>query len=160
MELAANGHSTREIGEVLGVDHSTVVRDGANAPQDEKHDENTDDNLDVVGANAPPIDPEAAPDATTLAPTFVAEGKVYGAAPGQSSVVTLKALKSASVIVRGLDGSVYFARQLAPGEAYRVPQLGGLSVETPDPDTVQVFVGGQSKGVLPSVKTALGALVE
>jgi hypothetical protein len=36
LELAANGRSTREIGEVLGVDH-----------------------LDIVGANAPPIDPEA-----------------------------------------------------------------------------------------------------
>jgi hypothetical protein len=41
-------------------------------------------------------------------------------------VVTLQAIKSASLIVRGADGSVYFARQLRAGEAYRAPQLGGL----------------------------------
>ena len=106
--------------------------------------------------------PEGAPvvDVTTLPQRFVPGGKIYGVAPGQPSSITFQALKSASLIIRGADGSVYFARQLAPGEAYRVPQLGGLSVETPDPDTVQVFVGGQSKGVLPSIKTALGALVE
>jgi cytoskeletal protein RodZ len=106
--------------------------------------------------------PEGAPvvDVASLPQRFTPGGKIYGIAPGQPSSITFQALKSASLFVRGADGSVYFARQLAPGEAYRAPQLGGLSVETPDPDTVQVFVAGQSKGVLPSVKTALGALVE
>ena len=106
--------------------------------------------------------PEGAPvvDVATLPARFEPKGKIYGVAPGQPSNVTLQALKSASLIVRGADGSVYFARQLAPGEAYRAPQLGGLSIETPDPDTVQVFVGGQSKGVMPAIKTALGDLVE
>jgi cytoskeletal protein RodZ len=108
----------------------------------------------AVGA----IDPEAAPDPSTLAQTFVPEGKVYGAAQGQPSVVTLKALKSASVIVRGVDGSVYFARQLEKGEAYRVPQVGGLIVACPDPHALQVFVAGQSHGVLPSTESAAGAL--
>jgi cytoskeletal protein RodZ len=106
--------------------------------------------------------PEGAPvvDVASLPARFEAGGKIYGAATDQPSGVTLKALKSASLIVRGADGSVYFARQLAPGEAYRAPQLGGLTVETSEPDAIQVFAGGQSKGVLPSAKTALGALVE
>lgn len=108
----------------------------------------------AVGA----INPEAAPDPSTLPPTFVAEGKVYGAAQGQPSVVTLKALKSASVIIRGVDGSVYFARQLEKGEAYRIPQLSGLVVSCPDPHALQVFVAGQSRGVLPSTESAAGAL--
>ena len=75
-------------------------------------------------------------------------------------MVTLQAIKSASLIIRGADGSVYFARQLAAGEAYRAPQLGGLSVEAAEPDSIQVFVAGQSKGVLPSPKLALGDLAE
>jgi cytoskeletal protein RodZ len=106
--------------------------------------------------------PEGTPqvDVASLPATFEAGGRIYGAAPGQPSSVTLKALKSASLIVRGADGSVYFARQLAPGEAYRAPQLGGLTVETSEPDSIQVFAGRQSKGVLPSAKTALGALVD
>jgi cytoskeleton protein RodZ len=99
-------------------------------------------------------------DVATLPAAFAANGKVYGAPAGQPSSVTLQALKSASLIVRGADGSVYFARQLAPGEAYRAPQLAGLSVETSEPDSVQVFVAGHSKGVLPAAKASLGDLAQ
>jgi cytoskeletal protein RodZ len=101
-------------------------------------------------------DGEAAVDLATLPTTFTANGKIYGATPQQTSTVTLQALKSASLIVRGADGSVYFARQLAAGEAYRAPQLAGLSVEVSEPDSFQVFVAGQSKGVLPAAQVALG----
>ena len=103
---------------------------------------------------------QAPVDVTALPPRFVPQGRVYGAAPGQPAGVTLQALKSASLIVRGADGAAYFARQLAPGEAYRAPLLAGLTVETSDPDTIQVFLAGQSKGVLPAAKTSLGALAQ
>ena len=111
----------------------------------------------VIGAR-----PEGAPvvDIASLPPRFEAGGRIYGAAADQPSTVTLKALESAPLIVRGADGSVYFARQLAAGEAYRAPQLGGLAIESSEPDSIQVFVSGQSKGVLPSMKTTLGALVK
>ena len=99
-------------------------------------------------------------DLATLPARFQPQGKIYGAAAGQPSGVTLQALKSASLIVRGTDGSVYFARQLGPGEAYRAPQLAGLTVETSEPDSIQVFVAGQSKGVLPAFKSSLGALAQ
>ena len=106
--------------------------------------------------------PEGAPpvDLSSLPTRFVASGRIYGAAAGQPSVITLQAIKSASLIIRGADGSVYFARQLAAGEAYRAPQLGGLTVDAAEPDSIQVFVAGQSKGVLPSPQMALGALAE
>ena len=45
---------------------------------------------------------------------------------------------------------VYFARQLAAGEAYRVPNLAGLTIDTTDATAFQVFVDGQSQGLLPS----------
>jgi len=105
-------------------------------------------------------DGQAAVDVATLPPRFEPQGKIYGATADQPSSVTLQARKSASLIVRGGDGSVYFARQLAPGEAYRAPQLAGLSVDTSEPDSIQVFVGGQSKGVLPAARAALGALAQ
>jgi cytoskeleton protein RodZ len=104
------------------------------------------------------IDPNAAPDPATLPQVFVAEGKVFGAPAGTASVVTLKALKPASLIIRGVGGQVYFARQLAKGESYRIPQVGGLVVSAPDPHAVQVFVAGHSRGVLPSSEAAAGAL--
>jgi cytoskeleton protein RodZ len=100
----------------------------------------------------------AAPTAPVGAP-FVAHGPVYGAAATQS-VITLQANKSASLIVRGAGGTVYFARQLAAGEAYRAPQTPGLSVEASDPAVVNVFVGGLFKGPLPAAQTPLSRLTD
>ena len=89
-------------------------------------------------------------DLATLPPTFVPKGKVYGAAANEPSAVTIQALKSSSLMVRGADGSLYFARQLAAGEAFRAPQVEGLTFAVTDPNAFQVFVNGQSKGVLPA----------
>lgn len=117
-------------------------------------------NHSVPGKLGVKADGEAAIDPATLPLTFAPSGKVYGAQAQQPSSVTLQALKSASLIVRGADGAVYFARQLAAGEAYRAPLLAGLSIEVSEPDSVQVFVAGQSRGLLPAAKVALGQFAE
>lgn len=93
-----------------------------------------------------------------LPATFVAKGAVYGA-EAETSIITFQARKAASLIVRGADGSVYFARQLSPGEAYRAPALKGLSVEVSEAEAFQVFVGGQTKGLMPATQTTIAKLV-
>jgi len=99
-----------------------------------------------------------APDPTlNLPPTFLAAGPIYGAAP-EASTATLQARKAASLIVRGADGSVYFARQLSVGEAYRIPNLAGLVVDVSDPTAFQVFVGGQTQGLLQAPLTPVDKL--
>lgn len=100
-----------------------------------------------AAAAAPQSEP-AAP-SEPLPATFVARGAVYGADPA-SSLVTIQARKGVSLIVRGGGGAVYFARQLSAGEAYRVPNLKGVTLEVTDPAALQVFVGGQSKGLMPA----------
>lgn len=100
---------------------------------------------------------EPAPPPADLPPTFVAKGEMFGAA-ADSSVVTLQARKAASIIIRGPDGSVYFARQLAAGDAYRAPAMKGLTVDVSEPDSFQVFVSGQTKGLLPAAQTPLSKL--
>ncbi|HEY9217608.1 MAG TPA: RodZ domain-containing protein, partial [Phenylobacterium sp.] len=103
------------------------------------------------------------PSAATPAPpehlpaTFTPKGAVLGA-PAEASNVTLQALRPGAVILRGADGKVYFARQLAAGDAYRAPAVAGLTVDVSDPTAFQVFVGGQSKGVLPLPQTPLSRL--
>jgi cytoskeletal protein RodZ len=105
-------------------------------------------------ADEPTVDPK------TLSPVFTPTGKIYGAPAPQPSAVTLQALKSASLIVRGQDGQIYFARQFAAGEAYRAPELAGLTATVSEPASFQVFVGGQSKGVLPAAQVSLNKLAE
>jgi cytoskeletal protein RodZ len=107
-----------------------------------------------IAVDTVPVDPK------TLSPVFVPQGKIYGAVAPQPSVVTLQALKSASLIVRGQDGQIYFARQFGPGEAYRAPQVAGLTATVSAPASFQVFVGNQSKGVLPAAQVSLGKLAE
>ena len=53
---------------------------------------------------------------------YMLTGQAQGASP-----MILQARKSTSLIVRGAGGQVYFARQLAAGEAYRVPAVAGVS---------------------------------
>ena len=106
----------------------------------------------AAGATAPAAD-------LTLPAAFTPQGAVYGAPKDRPATVVLQALKPALLVIHGADGSVYFARQLAPGEAYRVPQLGGLNVDVSEPEAFQVFVAGQSKGVLPAPLTPIARLL-
>jgi transcriptional regulator with XRE-family HTH domain len=106
-----------------------------------------------------PLDQVTDPPALAQLPAaFTPKGAIYGAKTGEGSTVTVQALKSASLIVRGADGSLYFARQLAAGEAFRAPQLAGLTFNVTDPNNFQVFVGGHSKGVLPAAQASVSGL--
>ena len=97
-------------------------------------------------------------DPSTPAP-FVAKGAVYGASPAQSMVI-LQANKAGSLVIHGADGAVYFAKELAAGEAYRIPELSGLSVDVSDATAFDYFVGGALKGALPSAKIAVSQLTK
>jgi len=107
--------------------------------------------------------PEAAAAAAAATPAAPAKvfinprAAVYGA-PADKSVVTFRALKSASLVVKGGDGSIYFARQLQPGEAFRAPNVAGLTVEAPNPAAFDVIIAGQSKGPLQAATTPIGKL--
>lgn len=120
----------------------------------------------AAGGVLPDTDPTKLPSATTAATavhaqplpaSFTPNGEVHGAA-ANASAVTLQAVRRGSVIIRGTDGKVYFARQLAAGEAYRAPNISGLIVDVSDPTAFQVFVGGQSRGLLPQAQTPLSKI--
>ena len=104
-------------------------------------------------------DPATTEDPTLppLAERFEAKGPILGA-PAAESQVIIQARKSASLIVRGPDGATYFARQLAPGQAYRVPNIRGLSLEVFDAGALQIFVAGESRGAAPVGKSSLAQL--
>jgi hypothetical protein len=89
----------------------------------------------------------AAAQAPPVGSPFTPRGAVYGV-PAHQSAVILQARKSASLVIHGADGSVYFARQLVPGEAYRAPQIKGLTIDVSEPEKFDVFVGGVLKGPL------------
>jgi len=103
----------------------------------------------VVGANAPAnaITPAAAAGSQSAPATpFVAGGAIYGPTVGASDLI-IQAKKSISLEVRGPGGVVYFARQLASGEAYRVPALPNLTAEVSNPASAELYEGGLSKGL-------------
>ena len=109
------------------------------------------------GSSAAVAAQSAAAQAAPVGSPFVKKGAVYGADPHQSNVV-LQARKGASLVVHGAGGSVYFARQLAPGEAYRAPQIGGLTIDVSEPEKFDVYVGGALKGPLKGPRTAITQL--
>ena len=114
----------------------------------------------VVGANAPANSIAAAPASAAqtaqAAPStpFVAGSAIYGPAAGASDLI-IQAKKSISLEVRGPGGVVYFARQLAPGEAYRVPALPNLTAEVSNPASAELYEGGRSKGLFTAAQMPL-----
>jgi cytoskeletal protein RodZ len=99
-------------------------------------------------AAAKPADPAAPPT------PFVAQGAIYGPTVGVSGLI-IQAKKPISLEVRGAGGVVYFARQLAAGEAYRVPALEGLTAEVSNPASAELFEGGLSRGLFTQAQTPL-----
>ena len=73
--------------------------------------------------------------------------------------MVLQAAKAASLIVRGAGGAVYFARQLAPGEAYRAPVGHDLTLDLADPAAFTLYMAGQSQGPLAASPLAVDKLV-
>ncbi len=105
----------------------------------------------------------AGPDAAQLAAIgspFKPNGVIHGAAPADASGVILQARKGASLVVRGGDGSVFFARQLSAGEAYRAPRTGGLIADVSDPSVFNVYWNGALTGRLISAQTSLSKLIK
>jgi cytoskeletal protein RodZ len=83
---------------------------------------------------------------------------VYGA-PADKAALTLQALKAASLVIRGADGSIYFARQLAAGESFRAPaNVPGLTIDVSEPQAFNVIVSGQAQGPLQAAQTPVGKL--
>jgi cytoskeleton protein RodZ len=119
---------------------------------------------DAVAAGLPPpvlaLAPAPAQGAAGPLPPAPANPRAvtYGAPPEQSPV-RLQARKPASVVVRGPDGQVYFARQLSTGESYRAPAAAGLILDVSDPAAFDVYAAGQFKGQMPATQIAIGKLV-
>ncbi|HEY4031318.1 MAG TPA: helix-turn-helix domain-containing protein [Caulobacteraceae bacterium] len=108
----------------------------------------------AVGGPEAAADPAPAPAKVFINP----HAAVYGA-PANKSVVTLRALKSASLVVKGGDGSIYFARQLQPGEAFRAPaNVPGLTVDAPNFQAFDVIVAGQAHAPLQAATTPIAKL--
>jgi cytoskeleton protein RodZ len=109
----------------------------------------------VVGPDGAATNTVAKPVVRNAAPqAFVQQGAIYGPAAGASNLI-IQARKSISLEVRGPGGTVYFAHQLAAGEAYRVPALPDLTAEVSNPSSAELFEGGVSKGLLTQPQTPL-----
>ncbi len=111
----------------------------------------------VVDANAPAntLAANALAQQASAAPTpFVAQGTIYGPTRGASGLI-IQAKKSISLEVRGPGGVVYFARQLAAGEAYRVPAQPNLTAEVSNPASAELYENGLSKGLFPQAQLPL-----
>jgi len=89
--------------------------------------------------------------------TFVARGTVHGAPAGAGRLV-VQARRPTTLIVWGPEGSAWFARQLAAGEAYRAPSGARITFETVEAGVMAVFVDDRARGVLPAGRTPAGAI--
>ncbi len=106
------------------------------------------------GATSQPKGGAIAPPAPSPA-VFATRATVYGVAAQKSGVIIIQAKKAASLIVRGPQGAIYFARQLQIGEAYRAPLGRGLTADVSDADAFDLYLNGRLLGGLSEPQTLL-----
>ena len=107
-----------------------------------------------------PADPAAVAAAANPEPVqkaFNPRGAVYGA-PANASMVVIQARTAGALVVRLGDGQALFARQMAPGEAWRAPIGGSATVDVSDPAAFDVYLNGEYGGPLAGVLTPLAQL--
>lgn len=90
---------------------------------------------------------------------FNPRGAVFGATP-VDSMVTIQAQRSVNLVLSGTDKRVYFARQLGPGEAYRLPQVSAVNllIEVGDPKAFEIYYNGEFAGVMEERATSVSKL--
>lgn len=101
----------------------------------------------------------AAPQPVSTGPVqkaFNPRGAVYGAS-ATASHVTLQARKPSTLVVR-MGDRVLFARQLAPGEAWRAPVGVSATLDVSDPTAFDVYLNGEHGGGLAGPQTPLAQL--
>ena len=104
-------------------------------------------NMPAVSATpGAPVNPAAATAPANPAFAALPQGQVYGV-QNKNARVILHARAVTHVLVEGPGGKVFINRVLHPGDAYRVPDLVGLSLTTPDGGTVLLELDGQDMGV-------------
>ena len=109
-----------------------------------------------------PASPAALAAAAAAAPpvqrAFNPRGAIYGASANASQVV-IQARKAASLVVRMADGRVLFARQLAPGDAWRAPAGVAAVVDVSNHFAdFDVYLNGEHGGTLTAEQTSLSQL--
>jgi hypothetical protein len=113
---------------------------------------------DATAAQGAAEGAKAPSNAIALGAAFAPHGPIYGS-PRPGTGVIIQAIRPMSLVVRGAGGVVYFARQLATGEAWRAPDTAGLTVDVDVPAAVEVYVGGRAIGPLTQPQTAVSSLV-
>ncbi|MBW8734106.1 MAG: helix-turn-helix domain-containing protein [Asticcacaulis sp.] len=103
--------------------------------------------------------PVLTPDALQSRKAFNPRGAIYGAAP-ESSSVTIQATKSVNLVLRGSDGTVYFAHQLGAGESYRLPAAvqQDLLIDVSDPSAFEMYYNGEYAGAVDALVTPVGKM--
>lgn len=90
---------------------------------------------------------------------FNPRGAIYGSAP-ENSNVTIQATKSVNLVMRGNDGTVYFAHQLGAGEAFRLPAnvQQDLLIDVSDTSAFEMYYNGEYAGAVEALVTPVGKM--
>ena len=112
----------------------------------------------ALAAQTPAVAPVAENQPPAGSP-FSPGGQVYGVGPEAGSLI-LQAAAPSTLIIRGGDGSVWFARHLSAGEAYRAPHVHGLIAEASSPSGIRVFGPTGYRGSLLTPLTPLAQFGE
>jgi cytoskeleton protein RodZ len=98
----------------------------------------------AVTPPAPPptvVPSEPAPRVQAQLPT----GKRYGTR-NRTSRITLRAHRPTHIAVQGARNRTFIDRVLWPGDTYRVPNMVGLRLSSPDAGALEVILDGSSMG--------------